>query len=239
MFKDKVIPTLVLLSTAAAASAQSLTGYYNILPSNYADVQTDVWGVQTGLVNSTLGPNGLPVASALGLSQGDQGNGGFQDINPVTNELQWWTPGVNGVTFQGSENDMLPLNMNVYPNNSGQDGSDGFSAVEWVGTFLTPLGGSATFNLGSDDDAWVFLNGNLIMDNGGVHGVTNAPTTVSGLLPGTNTLDIFYADRHVTGAYISFSSDVTLNAVPEPASFLPLGLGSIGLVALRRRKARH
>ena len=221
---------------AAVSSASSLVGNYFILPSNYLDTGGGIWGVQTGLVMSTLGPDGLPVASALGLTVGDQNNGGFKDVN-VHNELLWWTAGVNGVAFQNTEVDTLPLSKNVYPNNSGYDGSDGFSSARWDGTFVTPAGGTATFNLGSDDDAWVFLNGNLIMDNGGIHGVTTAPTTVSGLLPGINKIDVFFADRFPTGAHIDFSADVILNPTPEPFT-MGLGIAGIGFVIRRRMKAK-
>ncbi len=109
------------------------------------------------------------------------------------------------------------------------------------GTFDAPAGGSVTFNLGSDDDAWVFLNGQLVVDDGSVHALTIVPTIVSGLAIGTNRVDVFFADRHTVQSGLYFDADVTLNpSVPEASTWAMMfaGFGGLGYAAFRRsRKA--
>jgi hypothetical protein len=55
---------------------------------------------------------------------------------------------------------------------------------------------------------------------------------------GTNTLDLFFVDRHVVPSAIEFTSTATLSPVPEPGSVASLVLGGLGLMA-RARKSRR
>jgi fibro-slime domain-containing protein len=135
----------------------------------------------------------------------------------------------------------LPFNIptNFFPDGpGGSNGGDvGFTSAILFGTFITPAGGSVTFTLGSDDDAWVFLNGILVVDDGGVHADTPAPTTISELRPGSNGVEVFYADRHTVQAALTFGIDVTLNpSVPEASTWAMMltGFAGIGFAAFRR-----
>lgn len=114
--------------------------------------------------------------------------GTFGDVN-TSGELLWWTPNsigatpvvIAGTTYTYPNPAPLPFNItsDFFPNGpGGSNGGDiGYTSVELKGTFVTPTGGSVTFSLGSDDDAWVFLNGQLVVDNGGVHALATAPTS--------------------------------------------------------------
>jgi len=225
---------LVAASTAYA-SAVSVT--YTTITSANPDTGGAITGVVTGLVESTLGPDGLPVESAPGT---------FQDVNGA-GELLWWSPdGVNviaGTTFAYPNPVTLPFNIpsNFFPNGpSGADGGDiGYTSAILKGTFDTPAGGSVTFTLGSDDDTWVFLDGKLVVDNGGIHGFASAPTTVSGLAPGVNTVEVFYADRHSVQAGLYFDADVAVSpTIPETSTWTMLLLGFAGLGFAGYRKAK-
>lgn len=223
-----------LIGAAACASAQSMLGTYYVMPNTNPDVapQQGIYGWQTGMVQNTLGPDGLPVVTTFGQNY-------ISDVNG-DGEIQWWTPGVDGTVFWKSEVDPIPFsNSQMYPYNSGHDGDDGYVAAKFAATFTTPVGGSVTFNVSSDDSCWVFLNNQLVADDGGIHGVTTIPTTISNLAPGLNTLDVFYADQCPTGAELDFSANVQLNAVPEPAPFAVVGVGALGLLIRKRRKARR
>ncbi len=106
------------------------------------------------------------------------------------------------------------------------------------GSFSIPTPGSVTINLGSDDDAWMFIDNNLVIANGGVHADIVAPTTTAPLSAGTHTIDVFFADRHTVQARLDFNADVTFTPVPEPMALAVLGSGLLGLGFVRRR-SRH
>jgi fibro-slime domain-containing protein len=220
------------LGTSAYA-AGSVTATFNTLTSSNPDVEGPVTGVVLGEVQNTLGPNGLPVESFAGE---------FSDVNPVTGEILWWRPNGSWVTA-GTSNwadgtYSLPFSVpsNFFANGSSDGGANGYISTELQATFNAPDGGSVTFTLGSDDDAFVFLNGKLVVDDGGVHAIATAPTTVSGLLDGVNTVDVFQVDRHTVQSALVFDANVTLNAVPEPSTWAMMGLGfaALGFAGFRR-----
>lgn len=221
-----LLAAIIVAGDAHAAS--SVSASYWTLTSSNPDVEGPITGVVTGQVKSTLGPGGLPVESSPGT---------FSDVNSL-GELLWWTPQTGlvlpGTTFSYPGTVALPFDItsNFYPNGpSGSDGgSVGFISAILKGTFDTPTGGSVTFNLGSDDSAWVFLNGKLVVDDGGIHPLATAPTVVTGLAPGVNTVEVFYADLHTDQAGLYFDANVTVApSIPEPSTWAMMLVGFAGL----------
>jgi hypothetical protein len=51
----------------------------------------------------------------------------------------------------------------------GPAGLSNYFGVEWVGELYVPESGNYTFYLTSDDGSWLYIDGNLIIDNGGLH----------------------------------------------------------------------
>ncbi len=244
----KTLATLVLTTAALTAGANAdLVGNYYVLPNNipntprHIDVQSGIdGGIVTGLVQSTLGPNGLPVATNLAMTR-VAGSGNIQDIDPNTNEILWWTTGRTGdrtVLFEKTQSDPTPFTMlqNFFPD--GQTSNAwGFRAVRWSGSFFITQNeiASLTMALQADDDAWVFINNTLAVDNGGVKAIGHVSNLLgtSMVQAGWNTIDIFFADRNQVQSGIGFRTNA--NIVPTPGAAALVALG--GLCASRRRRA--
>lgn len=238
--RSKILPFvlagLFLLAPAVSCWADSLIGHYFILPVGHPDTERGIDGVVTGLVNPTLGPDGFPVVSPFGKTD-DGASHPITDRNSL-DEILWWTAGQEGVTAWKTQVDTLPLNNpTLFPFDSGCDGAcgGGYVAAYWTGTFTLSAPGKVTFNLGSDDDSWVFVDNQLQVDNGGIHGFSVSPTVTTPLSAGTHSVELFFADRHTVGSAIYFSADVEINSTPEPMSLLLMGSG-IGLIGSRLRK---
>lgn len=192
--------------------------------------------VVTGLVNGTL-TGGLPTVSSYG--QGYSGpSGPITQVNG-SGQLQWWTTGAN-ITSDGTGTVNVPfsgIDQGFFP--TGQTGNGNFFRTAiFTGNIDVPTGASYNFSLGSDDDAWLFIDGALVGDNGGIKGGVPSVFNTGSLSAGNHSVDLFFADRYQVQSGITFSPEFTVTSTPEPASMSLIATGLVGVFGMARRRRK-
>lgn len=186
------------------------------LPKGHVDFE-NANGTESGIVMSTLGSNGKPqYAKTSGSSSTTHGKEAFD---------QWYTdvdkvnvPVVDKISLKrnGTSTSYVFENTAFFPlDNKGwvalgkeslRSGNHNFSFTSEV-RYWFEYKESEVLDFYGDDDVWVFINGRLALDLGGVHGPLSGTITLKskaselGLTKGKiYEAVVFQAERHTTGS---------------------------------------
>lgn len=186
--------------------ANVLTGYranYYNLPNTHPDMEGTITGLVKGMVKDSL-----PLALT--------GNG-----RRYINQFDWYDQ--QYLSFSRVDPDLYLNYARWFPIDGNLPGDPYHFAVHWQAVLTVPTDGEYEFQMGSDDDSWLFIDGQKVFDLGGVHGLEVTVGKVF-LTRGSHDLDIYFAERHQSSAgfYFRFTSNDLIitpggeDSVPTP-----------------------
>ena len=175
------------------------------------DFENDAFnnGRKAGLVKPTLAADNEPELLSVGSPQ---------CISSAASFATWYHDGLTNrvvldkLTFtKQAGGEYLYNNGAFFPVDGKGFGNEGrsnnFHFTSELRYYFTFKGGEV-LEFAGDDDVWVFVNGKLAVDIGGVHGVEAGSVTLSGatatslglVAGGMYELDLFQAERHTTAS---------------------------------------
>jgi fibro-slime domain-containing protein len=180
-----------------------------------------------GIVQNTLGADGKPLYTTNGTPSGTNGADAFNQWYHDTQDVNMgYIVALKLVTSNGISTFAATGNSSFFPLDGQGFGNEGlnhnFHFTTEIHTQFKYTGGE-TFTFVGDDDVWVFINKQLVIDLGGRHAQETGTVRLDtlGLTPGSDyDLAVFHAERHTSQSNfridttLAFTNCGTVNGIP-------------------------
>ena len=190
-------------------------------------------GVDPNIAAATIGPDRKPVYASDTTTPTTSGEENFDqwyrdvpDVNLSTEHAITLdrVPDSDPPVYRYASNSFFPIDNQLW-GNAGQPHNYWFT-YELHNSFTYQ--GGEVFNFTGDDDVWVFINDQKVIDLGGVHPALSASVNLDdvadrlGLVEGeTYSFDMFFAERHTTASNFIAETSIILEPPAPPEDEAP------------------
>ncbi len=245
------------LTQAALVDYDVNVTFRDFTPSHADFDESNITGLTTGMVGPML-VGGVPVfAGANGYGAVDNATtfstwyGACNPLTPGTTCIQDYVipitaqldDGTGTLTYDNSQ--FFPLDF-VNPDFDPHVEHNYLFTAQFDLDLIYNAANSNLFSFTGDDDVWVFINDELVLDIGGIHGAVNGDFNMAtvaadqGIAEGEEyKFSFFFAERHFSQSQVLISSALgapVVTQTPEPSSLFILALGLIVLTISNRKR---
>lgn len=195
--------------------------------TRHPDFESDSFGGRTkGMVNNELGPNDRPIAALPIKTQALTSAESFaqwyatdsSSTHTFIRDLEFHETEANSRIYEYSNDEFFPLGPHEGWGKEDFDKNFGFTTEIAIDFAYSP---GQTFRFTGDDDLWIFIDGKLALDIGGLHSAVTDEINLDEHAAAHNLvvgklyrMRIFHAERHTNRSTFHVRANIGCILVP-------------------------